>query len=98
MALNDFPEARVLAVPGSPTSFRSRKDVVTGLALNVERFARVIHPAATIAPLAVIGYNVLIMAGVVITSNCVIGNHVCVLPNTVIHHDVRIGDWSRDWF
>jgi sugar O-acyltransferase (sialic acid O-acetyltransferase NeuD family) len=94
VALNDFPEARILAVPGSPTSFRSRRDVVTGLALNVERFARVIHPAATIAPLAIIGYNVLIMAGVVITSNCIIGNHVCVLPNTVIHHDVRIGDWS----
>ena len=22
------------------------------------------------------------------------GNHVVVLPNTVIHHDTRIGDWS----
>ena len=34
------------------------------------------------------------MAGVVITSNAVIGDHVCVLPNTVIHHDVHIGAWS----
>jgi sugar O-acyltransferase (sialic acid O-acetyltransferase NeuD family) len=93
-ALNDFQNARILAVPGSPTSFRSRKEVITGLGLNSERFACVIHPAATVAPWAKIGYNVLIMAGVVITSNCVIGNHVCILPNTVIHHDVIIGDWS----
>jgi sugar O-acyltransferase (sialic acid O-acetyltransferase NeuD family) len=93
-ALNDFQKARVLAVPGSPTSFRSRKEVVTSLGLNAERFACVIHPSAIIAPLAAIGYNVLIMAGVVMTSNCVVGNHVCVLPNTVIHHDVTIGNWS----
>ena len=93
-AFNNFPKATVLAVPGSPTSFRSRKQVVTGLGVNADRFARVIHPMARVAPLATIGYNVLIMAGVVITSHCVIGNHVCILPNTVIHHDVIVANWS----
>jgi sugar O-acyltransferase (sialic acid O-acetyltransferase NeuD family) len=93
-ALNEFREARVLAVPGSPTSFRSRKEVVNGLGVDTNRFARVIHRRASVASLAKVGYNVLVMAGVVITSNCVIGNHVCILPNTVIHHDVTIGDWS----
>ena len=34
------------------------------------------------------------MAGAVITSNAVIGDHVCVLPNTVIHHDVTVGNFS----
>ena len=34
------------------------------------------------------------MAGVVITSNAVIGDHVCVLPNTVIHHDAASATWS----
>ena len=34
------------------------------------------------------------MAGVVITSSAVIGSHVCVLPNTVVHHDAVSGDWS----
>ena len=32
------------------------------------------------------------MAGVVVTSNARIGDHVCILPNTVMHHDVTIGD------
>ena len=93
-AFSEFPDAQILAVPGSPTSFRSRRQVVSGLGLHEERFARVIHPSARVAPFATIGYNVLIMAGVVITSCCVIGNHVCILPNTVIHHDVAIEDWS----
>ena len=93
-ALVQWPEALVLAVPGSPASFRSRRNVIEALGLAPERFARVIHPSARVSPLATIGRNVLIMAGAVITSNAVIGDHVCVLPNTVIHHDAHIGAWS----
>lgn len=93
-AFRRFADAKVLAVPGSPTSFRARAEVVSGLKLNESRFAQVIHPHACVSPLARIGHNVLIMAGVVITSTCEIGNHICVLPNTVIHHDSIIGDWS----
>jgi sugar O-acyltransferase (sialic acid O-acetyltransferase NeuD family) len=93
-ALEERPPAMVLAVPGSPSSYLSRRRVIEGLGIDASRWARVIHPTARISPLASIGHNVLIMAGVVITSNAVIGDHVCVLPNTVVHHDVRIGDWS----
>lgn len=92
--LAELSRASVLAVPGSPTSYRSRRDLIEGLGLEPHRFARVVHPAARVSPFAKIGHNVLIMAGVVITSNAVIGNHVCILPNTVVHHDVTIGDWS----
>jgi sugar O-acyltransferase (sialic acid O-acetyltransferase NeuD family) len=93
-ALAERPDAFVLAVPGSPTSYRNRRQVVESLQVSAQRFARVIHPTARISPLAVIGQNVLIMAGVVITSNAIVGSHVCVLPNTVIHHDAVVGDWS----
>lgn len=93
-AFQRWPEAQVLAVPGGPASYRARRGVVQALDLAPERFAQVIHPSARVSPLATIGRNVLIMAGVVITSNAVIGDHVCVLPNTVIHHDAHIGSWS----
>lgn len=92
-AFDRWPDAAVLAVPGSPTSFPRRRAIVDGLGLAASRFARVIHPDARISPLASIGHNVLIMAGVVITSDAVVGDHVCILPNTVVHHDVAIGDW-----
>jgi sugar O-acyltransferase (sialic acid O-acetyltransferase NeuD family) len=93
-ALETSPEAKVLAVPGSPVSFRSRREIVDGLGIEARRFARAVHRSASVAPFASIGHNVLIMAGVVLTSNCVIGNHVVILPNTVIHHDAVIGDWT----
>jgi sugar O-acyltransferase (sialic acid O-acetyltransferase NeuD family) len=93
-ALARVPDAAVLAVPGSPSSYLQRKSIIDGLAIARERFARVVHPSARVSPLARIGVNVLLMAGVVVTSNAVIGDHVCVLPNTVIHHDVTIGDLS----
>ena len=93
-AFVEHADAKVLAVPGGPASYRDRRGLIEGLGIAAGRFATVIHPAARVSPLARIGHNVLIMAGVVITSNAVIGNHVCVLPNTVIHHDVTIGDWS----
>jgi sugar O-acyltransferase (sialic acid O-acetyltransferase NeuD family) len=93
-ALSQWPKAMVLAVPGGPASFQSRRALIEALGIGPGRFARVIHPTARISPLAKIGQNVLIMAGVVITSNAVVGDHVCVLPNTVVHHDVQVGAWT----
>jgi sugar O-acyltransferase (sialic acid O-acetyltransferase NeuD family) len=93
-ALQAHPDARVLAVPGGPASYRNRESVVNGLGVPRERFATVIHPAARVSSRARIGLNVLIMAGVVITSNAVVGDHVCILPNSVVHHDSVIGDWA----
>ena len=91
-ALRDMPEAAVLAAPGGPASYLARRGIIEGLALPRERFARVIHPAARVSPLATLGSNLLLMAGVVVTSNARIGEHVCILPNTVVHHDAVIGD------
>jgi sugar O-acyltransferase (sialic acid O-acetyltransferase NeuD family) len=93
-AFTEYPRARVLAVPGSPSSYKSRPTIVEGLGVPPDRFTTVVHPRATVSPLAHIGRNVLIMAGVVMTSNAVIGDHVCILPNTVVHHDVVVGRWS----
>ncbi len=93
-ALETYPETKVLAVPGGPQSFRGRTNSINSLTLPRERFATVIHPKASVSPMAIIGKNVLIMAGVSITSNAKLEDHVCILPNTVIHHDSVIGAWS----
>ncbi|MDD3875053.1 MAG: acetyltransferase [Bacteroidales bacterium] len=92
--LTENNHAKVLAVPGSPSSYIHRTEIITKLGISEERFVTIIHPLASVSPFAKIGYNVLIMAGVVITSNAVIGNHVCILPNTVVHHDSIIEDYS----
>lgn len=93
-AFVEFADARVLAVPGAPSSYMRRREIIEGLGIAASRFATVVHPSARVSRFATIGHNVLIMAGVVITSNAVIGNHVCILPNSVVHHDTSIGDWT----
>lgn len=87
-------KAKVLAVPGSPTTFQKRKKIIDGLEVPNERFATVIHPRANVSKFASVGLNVLIYAGVVVTATSSIGNHVCVLPNSIVHHDSQVGDYT----
>ena len=92
--LGKEPDALVLAVPGSPTSFQRRKEFIESLNLPKERFATIIHPKASIGRDVKIGVNSLILAGVVLTSNSKVGESVCILPNSVVHHDSEIGDYT----
>jgi sugar O-acyltransferase (sialic acid O-acetyltransferase NeuD family) len=92
-AFDANPQALVLAVHGSSISYLRRREIIEGLEVDPARWARVIHPSASVSPRATLGSNVLVMAGVVISGNVVIGDHVCILPNSVIHHDAHIGDW-----
>jgi len=87
-------EIYILAVPGSYHSYRERAAIISSLEISKERFITAIHPKATVGKHVKIGYNCLIMAGVVITSNAKLQNHICILPNSVIHHDVSIGNYT----
>jgi sugar O-acyltransferase (sialic acid O-acetyltransferase NeuD family) len=93
-AFLDFPNAKVLAVPGSPTSYKQRREIIQNLGIEPGRFATVMHPAASVSPNAVIGRNVLIMAGTVVTATAVVKDHACILPNSVVHHDSIIGEYT----
>lgn len=87
-------DAKVLALPGSPKSYLEREKIIQGLNVSKNRFATVIHPKASVSKLAKIGQNVLIMAGVVITSNSIIEDHVCILPNSIINHDTKVKKYT----
>lgn len=91
-ALRDHPRALVLAVPGGPESFAGRAQVIAGLDVPPERWATVIHPRASVSPRAMLGRNLLVMAGAVVTTDATLGSHVCLLPNSVVHHHAQVGD------
>jgi len=93
-AFEKFPDAKVLAIHGSPLSFKMRPGIIAELNLDDTRYAKIIHPKASIGKKVTLGNNILIMAGVVITANASIGNHVVILPNTVIHHDTVVNDFT----
>jgi sugar O-acyltransferase (sialic acid O-acetyltransferase NeuD family) len=92
--LQDYKEIVVLAVPGSPASFRKRAEIINSLHIERSRYITAIHQKATIGRNVKIGVNCLIMAGVVLTSNAWLNDHVCVLPNSVIHHDAVVDDYT----
>jgi len=87
-------EIFLLAVPGSSLSFQERIAIIEALNIDKYRFITAIHPNASIGRNVQIGYNCLIMAGVVITSNAQLHNHICILPNSVVHHDVIIDSYT----
>jgi dolichol-phosphate mannosyltransferase len=88
--LKEHQSAKVLAVVGRFANHLQRKEIIDSLSLQPEQFATIIHPSANIAQDTHIGYNCLIMAGVITTANVYIGNHCIILPNTVVSHDVHI--------
>ncbi len=87
-------DALILAVPGSSSNFKERENIINSLNFPIDRFTSIIHPDAKISKYSKIGSNTLIMSGVVITSNAIIGSNVCLLPNAIIHHDSVIGDFT----
>lgn len=91
-AFERFKTAKILAVPGSPTSFKIRKNLIGALGIEINRFANVIHPMAHVSKHAKLGTNVLILAGSSINATAQIGNDVIVLNNTIVHHDSQISD------
>jgi sugar O-acyltransferase (sialic acid O-acetyltransferase NeuD family) len=92
--LLQHPDSYLLAVVGGPLNYLKRAEIINSFQLPVTRFAQLIHPKAIISKYATIGYNTLIMAGVVVNIDATLNNHVIIMPNTVIHHEVLIEDYT----
>jgi sugar O-acyltransferase (sialic acid O-acetyltransferase NeuD family) len=89
--LEEHPDAFVLAVPGSPTSYQRRKEIIGSLNLDESRFVTIMHPSVVVAPNATVGCNTVVMPNAVISCGVKIGSHCVILPNTVISHDSSVG-------
>ncbi len=79
---------------GSPKSFRFRKQIIERLGVPAQRFVTIAHPTAAISKLSKVGRGNIFFQNVTIAANVVIGNHICVLPGSVISHDCRVGDFT----
>jgi sugar O-acyltransferase (sialic acid O-acetyltransferase NeuD family) len=88
------PSARVVVCTGRPENYFSRFAIVRRLGLEPDRYATIVHPAASIAATAVIGHGTVVLAGSVATAQCQIGNHVAVMPMVAITHDDQVGDFA----
>lgn len=89
-----YPDALLLLCPGRPDNYVSRALLAERLGLPDERFATVVHPAATLGTTSSIGAGSILLANVDLTADVTVGRHVVVMPQVVLTHDVQIGDWA----
>ncbi|MBN9048410.1 MAG: NeuD/PglB/VioB family sugar acetyltransferase [Rhizobiales bacterium] len=85
-------KARLLAVPGSPTSFRSRASVIGRFQLDASQSVTIVDPSVRFAASAALGFNTVVMAGCFVSAQARLGDHCVILPNTVVSHDAKLGD------
>ena len=80
------------ALPGEPRNRTSGRTIVRRLGLAADRYATVVHPAASVASGVEIGAGVVLLAVGAVTAPSAIGAHVVVMPGVAITHDDALGD------
>ena len=93
-SLHDRPDVDVVVATGRPDNYTSRPALVARLGLPEERYARVVHPQASLAPDTIVGPGSVILAGAVATAGVRIGSHVAVMPHVILTHDVVVSDFA----
>lgn len=79
---------------GSSRSYMRKPEILAKLALPRDRYASIVHPAATISPSVVIGAGTVILANTTLCANVSVGDHAMMLPGCVVGHDSHIGTYS----
>lgn len=92
--LGDFPDAKVLCLIGSERSYLLRPSIIERFQLPEERFATAIHPKAEVSRLSHVGVGSVILPGAQVVSNAIVGRHVMIMPQSVVHHDSKVEDFT----
>jgi sugar O-acyltransferase (sialic acid O-acetyltransferase NeuD family) len=90
----DLPQAGVVVCVGNPRDYGGRQRIVQRLGLPEERYATVVHPSAEIGAGSAVGHGSVLLAGTVLTADVTVGSHVAVMPQAVLTHDDRVGDYA----
>jgi sugar O-acyltransferase (sialic acid O-acetyltransferase NeuD family) len=85
--------ARIVVCAGSPVNRTSKLDIVARLAVEPERYATLVHPAASVSASSSLGPGTVALAGVVATAEVAIGAHVGLMPQVVLTHDDVLADF-----
>ncbi|WP_213456062.1 acetyltransferase [Rhizomonospora bruguierae] len=88
------PGAAVVVCVGNPRAFDVRTGLVRRLALPTDRYATIVHPAASVPAGCVLGPGTVLLAGAVLTADVAVGAHVAVMPQAVLTHDDVVGDFA----
>jgi sugar O-acyltransferase (sialic acid O-acetyltransferase NeuD family) len=94
-AASRHPESwSFINVIGSDRSYRRRPEITASTGLRPERFATLVHPAASVSSRARIGRGVCINFGASVAGGVTIGDHVTLCPGVIVGHDSVIEDFT----
>jgi sugar O-acyltransferase (sialic acid O-acetyltransferase NeuD family) len=92
--VHDDESASAIACIANARRPASRAVVDARLRLPAERWATIVHPAASLAAGVEVGHGSILLAGVVVTAPQRIGRHVVAMPQVLLTHDDQIGDYA----
>ncbi|MDQ3578083.1 MAG: acetyltransferase [Actinomycetota bacterium] len=90
----DRTDAAIVLCTASTRTQSSRKLIADRLGLSSDRYATVVHPAASVARGTTIGAGTVLLAFATVTAPQAIGVHVIVMPHTTFTHDDHVGDYT----
>ena len=89
-----YAESSFVNVIGSDRSFRNLPEILASTGLALDRFATLVHPAASVSSHAQLGHGVMVNPGVVLGGGVSIGNHVMLCPGCIVGHESSVGDYA----
>jgi len=89
-----YPDAEVLVCVGSGIGRERVVARLSGLGVDASRYATVVDPSVRNPGACPVGVGSILLAGVVITADAVIGAHVVAMPRVTITHDCLVDDFA----
>ena len=84
--------ASVVLCPGRGATRGLLADRLAAAGLTEDRYATVVHPAASIAASCTLGAGSVVLAGTVLTASVTVGRHAVLMPGVVLTHDDVLAD------
>ena len=91
--VREMPDAAVVLCTVRSDLYWSRKEIALRLDLPRDRYATVVHPSAVLPNGSALGPGSVVLAGVVSTVPTDVGDHVVIMPGTILTHDDRIASF-----
>jgi sugar O-acyltransferase (sialic acid O-acetyltransferase NeuD family) len=89
-----FGDCLFINAIGSDRSFRRRAEFVASTGVPADRFATLVHPAASVSSRARLGRGVCVNFGASIAGAVAVGDHASIGPRAIIGHDTTIGPYT----
>ena len=87
------PDTKFISAVMKPGHALQRFARIKALGIPDNRWASIVHPAASVAASAAVGYDTFIGATAVVESGSMVGNHCHIRGGSYVSHDARLDDF-----